>query len=245
MLAKLDEWGLADNTVLIFMSDNGMAMRRLRDSGKGPRTGLSILQRRNQEGPQKLTRRRWRAACRFSSAGRGRSQAGRDICHLAAHIDILPTLAALAGAALPEKQVEGRSLLPLLEGKAADWSDRFIFNNICRWPLGADPDKFKDVNFSVRNQRFRYVGPKAGRRGAKTPAQLFDMEADPGQTTDVLAQHPEVAQRMRAAYEEYWQKARPLMVNENDPLSPIRPYWEWYERQRETIGIPDWKAPAL
>src|SRR5690606_22429979 len=109
--------------------------------------------------------------------------------------------AALAGAALPEGQVEGRSLLPLLEKADAEWPDRYLFNHFGRWPTGADPGEFKEVNFSVRNQRWRYVGtPQAmgGLEGKVKPVApgagpaLYDMEADPGQTVDVIDAHPEI-----------------------------------------------------
>jgi arylsulfatase len=180
----------------------------------------------------------------------GKIKPGQDIDRIAAHIDILPTLASLSGAKLPENQVEGRSLLPLLEGRQAGWEDRFVFNHVCRWPTGADPDDYKDANFSVRNQRYRYVGPSlaAGRNkkaGSSSGAALYDMQADPGQTKNILAEQPEIAARMQAAYDQYWKEARPLMVNETAPMSPTRPYHEWFQQQKSSIGIPDWQSPSL
>src|SRR5690606_14251761 len=104
---------------------------------------------------------------------------------------------------------------------------------------------FKEVNFSVRDQRWRYVGARAGGGKAKAnnagPA-LFDMEADSAQTTNVLAAHPEVGAKMVAAYDRYWNEARPLMVNEEAPMSPTRPYHEWYREQEAVGGIPKWTA---
>ena len=186
----------------------------------------------------------------FFACWPGKIKPGQEIDRVAAHIDILPTFAALAGAELPSNQVEGRSLLPLLEGQMEDWQDRFVFNHICRWPTGADPDQFKDGQFSVRNQRFRYVGPnRAGGRARQgdehAGAQLYDIEADPSQTKNVIADHPEVADKMRAAYEQYWKEARPLMVNESAEMSPTKPYHEWFKEQKESTGIPVWKAPVL
>jgi len=171
----------------------------------------------------------------------GKIEAGRDMPTLAAHIDILPTLAALAGAPIPQNQVEGRSLLPLLEKDVSvDWADRCIFNHICRWPTGANPDDFKDVQFSARNQRYRLVGPKKGGQ-----PELFDMVEDPGQKSNIADQHPEVVKAMLDAYHQYWKEARPLMVNEEAPMSPVRPYHVWYQQQLEKEGIPDWKEPEL
>lgn len=246
LLAKLDEWKLTENTLLIFMSDNGMSGGGPGTPGKDVATGYPFY----NAGQKGLKGSTDEGGCRvpFFVRWPGKIKAGRDIDLIGAHIDILPTLAALTGAALPPDQVEGRSLLPLLEGSADGWTDRYIFNHLCRWPTGADPDKFKDINFSVRNQRYRYVGPhEGGKKGRKSGvgAELYDMEADPGQTANVIAQHPEVAARMLAAYEQYWKEARPLMVNESAPMSPTRPYWVAFKQQESTTGIPEWKAPDI
>ena len=50
---------------------------------------------------------------------------------------------------------------------------------------------------------------------------------------------------MRKAYEEFWEKARPLMVNEDVPMSKTRPYHELYDKQLSEGGIPKWNQPEL
>ena len=92
-------------------------------------------------------------------------------------------------------------------------------------------DKFKWKSFAVRNQRFRMVGKD----------QLYDMEKDPSQTTNVISEHPQVAARMTAAYEEFWDQAVPLMVNEKVPMSKTRPFHEDYRKQEQQGGIPMWE----
>jgi len=161
---------------------------------------------------------------------------GRDIEQIAAHIDILPTLASLAGAEFPPQQVEGRNLLPLIEDQAAAaaWPDRYLFTHTGRWATGEDPDGHQWRRFAVRNQRFRFVNNSA----------LYDMQNDPGQTTNVIEDHPEVVEAMRGAYDRWWRDTRPMMVNEDVPMSPTRPYHVLYQRQLETEGIPDWEAPS-
>lgn len=243
LLEKVDAWGLTDNTVLIFMSDNGTteAGAKSRRGGKDLAPGYPVFnagmkgyKKSTDEGGSKVP---------FFIRWPGKIKAGRDIDTLAAHIDILPTLAALAGAPLPGGQVEGRSLLPLLDGRQdVDWADRCIFNHICRWPTGAEPADFKDVNFSVRNQRYRYVAPKEDQAGA---AALYDMQEDPGQKVNVIDKQPAIAAQMLAAYQQYWSEARPLMVNEDAPMSPVRPYHVWYEKQLKASGIPAWDEPEL
>ena len=54
-----------------------------------------------------------------------------------------------------------------------------------------------------------------------------------------------MAAKMRAAYAKFWKEARPLMVNEDVPMSPTRPYHVWYEKQMKAGGIPQWKEPEL
>lgn len=251
LLAKLDEWKLSENTLLIFMSDNGMtgggSGRPGEDLAPGYpfyNAGQKGLKGSTDEGGVRVP---------FFVRWNGKIQSGRDIATLGAHIDILPTFAALAGAALPPGQVEGRSLLPLIEGKADGWEDRHIFAHVCRWPVGEEPDQFKNVNFTIRSQRYRYVGPvsapagkaKKGKGGASGGPALYDMETDPGQTTNILPDHPEIAERMLAAYDQYWREARPLMVNENAEMSATRPYHEWFNQQKAATGIPEWQAPEL
>lgn len=251
---KLGEWGLEENTVVIFMSDNGMtgggSGRPGEDLAPGfpfYNAGMKGLKGSTDEGGARVP---------FFVRWTGTIGAGRAIDRIASHIDVLPTLAALAGATLPEGQVEGRSLLPLIEGKNEGWEDRYLFNHVCRWPTGANPENFKDVNFSVRNQRYRYVGASGGGGGAKgkgkkgNPAApsgpaLYDMESDPGQTKNIIAEHPDIAAAMKAAYDRYWSEAVPLMVNESAPMSPTKPYHEWYRAQEAAGGIPEWKAPEL
>ncbi len=245
LAAKLAEWNLGQNTAVIFMSDNGMAGIGPSQPGQDIAPGYPFfngaqigLKGSTDEGSLRVP---------FFIRWDGKIRGGRAIDTIAAHIDILPTLAALAGAALPPHQVEGRSLLPLMENPACPWPDRYLFTHVARWPTGREPNDYQFANYGVRNQRFRFVGPQGD--PPPDPAAvgaLYDMEADPYQTTDVIQDHPEVAAQMRAAYRAFWQEARPLMVNETAPLSPVRPFHQRYRQQELQVGgIPDWTPPAL
>lgn len=249
---KLKEWDLYKNTVVIFMSDNGT-------TGGGP--GASVAGTEIAPGyaffngdqvGMKGSTDEGGVRVPFFIRWDGHINPGRDISTIAAHIDLLPTFAALAGAGLPKNQVEGRSLLPLIEDKAGNWEDRYLFTHVARWPTGEEPNKFEFLNYGVRNQRFRFVGPRGGgnpkkKQAAAKPGKgaLYDIEADPYQKTDVSGDYPEVAEKMNAAYEAFWKETRPLMVNETAPMSPTRPFWELYEKQEKAGGIPDWTPPSL
>ena len=71
------------------------------------------------------------------------------------------------------------------------------------------------------------------------------MEKDPGQKTNIAEQNPDIVAKMKAAYDEFWKATRPLMVNEDAPMSPTRPFHVWYEEQMAAGGIPDWEPPVL
>ena len=236
LMEKMEAWDLFSNTVLVFMSDNGMTgngsgrgvLGQLADGTKleAYNAGMKGQKGSADEGGVRVP---------FFVRWDGRIKPGRDIDRIAAHIDLLPTLAALAGATAPAGQVEGRSLLPLIESAGTSWPDRYLFTHKGRWKTGADPNDHQWKGFAVRNQRYRFVDNKA----------LYDMEKDPGQTTNILKDHPEVMKEMRAVYDAWWVKTRPMMVNEDAPMSPTRPFHVLYEKQMAGPGIPDWEEPGL
>jgi arylsulfatase len=238
LMVKLTEWKLLESTVIIFLSDNGSAGNGIGNGviGKLPdgtelkawNAGMKGYKGSPEEGGVRVP---------FFIRWDGKFPAGRDIDLLAGQTDLLPTLAQIAGAKLPENQVEGRSLLPLIQNDEAakTWPDRYLFTHVGRWPVHANPDEYIWKGAAVRNQRFRMVGTD----------ELYDITADPGQTTNVIANHPKVAADMKLAFETFWKEARPLMVNEDVPMSETQPYHEWFREQKESKGIPDWEKPSF
>jgi arylsulfatase A-like enzyme len=234
LLDKLAAWKLLDNTVVIFMSDSEGVGRGV--MGHEPDGTPMQFYDAGIKG-QKNTVEEGGVRVPFFVRWDGKLKPGRDVDRIAGAIDIMPTLAAIAGAELPRDQVEGRDLLPLLESDEAakNWEDRYFFTHQGRWPVGDDPDKWQWKNFAVRNQRFRFVNG----------TELFDMRADPGQTKNVIDAHPEVVKEMRTAYDAWWKATRPMMVNENVPMSKTRPYWEAFRAQEKAGGIARWKQPEI
>jgi len=250
LMSHLEEWKLMDNTIVIFLSDNGMTGGGSGRGKVGQTADGTVLEAYNagmkgQKGSADEGGTRVPAFFRWD----GKIKPGRSIDTIGAHIDMLPTLADLAGAKLPSKQVEGRSLLPLIADGKADWSDRFLFTHKGRWKTGEEPNQYQWINFAVRNQKYRLVGPgtvqKKNKKSAAPKMLLFDMEKDPSQTTDVIDQHPEIVEKMRKAYDAWWKETRPLMVNEDAPMSPTRPFHELFKKQTAGGGIPDWVPPTL
>ncbi|PAW74995.1 MAG: arylsulfatase [Opitutia bacterium Tous-C4FEB] len=217
LLAKLDEWGIAQNTLVIFMNDNGGT------------AGVKVFNAdmRGQKGTAWIGGTRANAFWRWP----GTLQPA-DCGVLSAHIDFFPTLAAIAGAKVPaavaQSQIEGRSLVPVLQNPAAKLPDRYQFTHQGRWPKLGDPNEAKFKVAAVRNTRWAMVSENGGR----TPNwQLFDLSVDYGQKNNVIAQHPEVAKELGAAFDQWWSECLPLMVNEKAMGPAINPFQEIYYRQ--------------
>ncbi len=235
LVAKLDALKLFENTVLIFMSDNGAAGNGLGRAGTTlgkaadgtPLVAFNAGMRGTKGAPDEGGVR-----VPFFVRYDGQLKPGRSIDTIAAHIDVFPTIADLAGAPLPAAQVEGRSLLPLLADPDAAWDDRFLFTHVGRWPTGADPNDYQYKGFAVRNGQYRFVNDQS----------LYDMHSDPGQTTNLYSAKPEVVAEIRQAYDAWWKATRPMMVNESAEMSPTKPYHELYNAQLKSTGIPDWGA---
>lgn len=235
LLNKLTEWDLDKETLVIFMSDNGMTGAGSGKQGKDVAKGFPFynagqkgLKAGVDEGGVRVP---------FFVRWHKKIKAGNNVKKIAAHIDIFPTFADLAGYNIKgkiSKQVEGRSLLELIENPNADWEDRYLFTQRARWNTGAEPTDHMWENFSVRNQRYRLVGD-----------QLYDMIKDPGQKNDIAKENSSVVKLMKGAYEHFWKDARPLMVNETAPMSKVRPYHVWYKEQVMGGGIPMWEEPKL
>ena len=237
LMNKLDEWNLNKETILIFMSDNGSVGSMVREGSKlgisedgKPMEGFNAGMRGSKGSPYEGGVR-----VPFFVRWPGKFAAGKAVERISAHIDLLPTLADIAGIdQLPKGQVEGRSLVPLLKNRKAKWKDRYLFTQVARWKTGSEPTDHMWNRFAVRNERFHLV-----------ENSLYDMKKDPSQKSDIASEHPEVVKSMRSAYEKFWKETRPLMVNEKVPMSPTQPFHVLHAKQLEKGGIPDWKEPKI
>jgi len=211
LLAKLKEWGIEDNTLVIYLaSDNGgtEGVKIFNDGMRGMK-GTPY-----QGGTRVPCFFRWPA---------GGIPAAAECNALSAHLDLFPTLAEITGATLSDevkKQVEGRSLLSLLKNPQAEWPDRTLVHHVGRWAQGKAAES-KYANCAIQNSRFTLVNNR----------QLFDLKADPGESKDVISEHPDVVATLRAAYDQWWTDVQPLLVNENIVGPKVNPMKELYWKQ--------------
>lgn len=227
MMKKLEAWNALDNTLVMFMTDNGATHLSGKLNGEKIRHFNASL-RGGKNSP-------WEGGTHVPAfwQWKGRLAEGVDLPQLTAHLDLYPTFCELAGASLPDG-LEGRSLLPLLENADAAWADRQLFVHCGRWSTGKRAEA-KFVKCAVRTERWRFVNN----------VELYDIAADPFETKDVAAQHPDVIATLRVAYDAWWDATEPLLVNEGLPrVTPDeQPLAIRYHKQLAEKGIPDY-APA-
>ncbi len=181
-LAALD---LEENTILIFMTDNGSAAGwKAGAASKWPGFNAGMRDGKGSEydgGHRVPLFIRWPA---------GKIGGGRDVDQLTAHIDVLPTLADLCGLTRPEgPKLDGTSLAPLLTGEKKSLPERTLFVHSQRIP---DPEKWRKS--SVMTERWRLINGK----------ELYDIQADPGQKNDLAEQHADVVAELTGAYDGWW-----------------------------------------
>lgn len=173
---QLDRWGLAENTILIFTTDNGTA-------GSGYNAGMRGRKGSEYEGGHRVPF--------YVHWPNGDVMGGRDVEKLTAHIDVVPTLLELTGAE-PSRDLalDGRSLVPLLKGQASG-ANRTLFVHSQRIQR---PEKWR--NSAVMTERWRLINGE----------ELYDLSVDPGQERDVSSDHPEIVDALREEYDDWWRE---------------------------------------
>jgi arylsulfatase A-like enzyme len=237
MLDFLEAKGLDENTIIIFMNDNGVT------------EGLDVY----NAGMRGCKCTAWEGGTRAMSFWRWpKHWQPQTVDNLTAHLDVLPTLCELAGVEVPESlqsQLEGYSLLPLLETEAPiSWNDnRMLYHHVARWPSGlAESHKYAMVSarkgdyllvrsapcgdpacedFQSQCTTLRavykglttttYANGSAQMHWGATPMghwALYNVKADPGCQQDLSKTHPELAASMAAAYDGWWDEIYPDML---------------------------------
>ena len=185
--AFLTARGLAANTIFVFTTDNGTASgQQVHNAGMRAAKGSPY------EGGHRVPF--------FLHWPAGGFHEGRGVNLLSAHIDILPTLLSFTGARHPAPaKLHGQSLAPFLTPNAkAPWPSRTLVTDSQR---GEDLVKWRQA--AVMTGQYRLVSPSLG--GQPDPRlELYDIQADPGQQTDLAAAQPQIVAQLRSAYESWW-----------------------------------------
>ncbi len=231
LLDKLDEMQLTENTVVLFMTDNGGVSKHFK---AGLRSNKASIYEGGVRVPLLV---RWPA--HFPAGGRVEAQCS--------HVDLFPTFCQLAGVPLPEdRTIDGKSLLPLLRAGQGEQHHQYVYH---AW------DRFfpnPDFRWAISDQRWKLACqvarsgpasrvPSSTKTSSKTPAekqwQLFDLQSDLSEKNNLIKHHPEIARRLRAEFLRWFDDVtagieyRPVAIpvgHPDEPVVEIQPSWaEW------------------
>lgn len=190
----LRDLDLRENTILIFLGDNGTAAgyRTRNGTDYGFNAGLRGTKNSEYDGGHRVP-----FALRWPAGNLGQD---RDVDHLLAHIDLLPTLAELADLRFAEtKPLDGKSFVPLLMDNKTEWKNRTLIVdsqrilNLVKWRKSA-----------VMDETWRLVNG----------SELYNIKQDRDQTDNLASEHPEVVERLQESYEKWWTSLMEQKVNE-------------------------------
>ena len=177
ILAKLKELKIDDDTIFVFLTDNGPNGLRYNSNMKG-RKGSA------HEGGVRVP-----LFIRYPSRIKPRSK----VSTIAAHIDLLPTIMDLCGINdYKTKPLDGKSLVPLIDDKNTVWEERLLFT---AW----GGTKLKDSKKAVRSKRWRAVDERRG-------WELYDMLNDPDQKKNLASIKVDQLFKFKIAYKDWFRK---------------------------------------
>ncbi len=178
ILAHLKKLGLAENTLVVFLTDNGPNGVRFNGDMKGTKGSVD-------EGGHRVP---------FFVLWPGRIAPGTVVKPIAAHVDVLPTLTELCGVPFrPALPIDGVSLAGLLLGKTTTLPERVLFTH----NTGHKIERLMPNAGAVRTSQYRWL-----LKG--NTAELYDLHADPSQQTNRTATRPDVAQTLETTYRTWF-----------------------------------------
>ena len=227
VMKRLEELDLEDNTIVIFLSDNGPRTSRQKDDLYPDRynAGLRGTKSSIYEGGIRVP---------FLIRWPNKIKAGTKLPQIAAHIDLLPTILEACGVDPIDKEriIDGRSILPLVTKTKPQWPDRtLIFQH------NANHEPLMYSHFAVRSQRYKLVQPFPNPRDSvldigeyDIPKQLhnmelYDIEKDPSEINNIARSNPDIIQSMLTTYENWYRDATAELN-----------YWD---PQRVYLGAPE------
>ena len=206
LVATLDRLGLTENTIVVYLHDNGPRGTRYVGRMRGSKTGVHEGSIRS---PLFV---RWPA----------RLSPGEKSAHIGAHIDLLPTLLDAVGLPLPpDLKLDGRSLLPLLEDRDVPWPDRLL---VLQSHRGDAPSRFHNFaairDTAAMAPRWKLVRASGFHRKTaplEHPFELYDIATDPREQRDLAATRPDIVARLKHDYSAWFDDVSSTRPNNYAP----------------------------
>ena len=252
ILKKLDVLNIRDNTLVIFMSDNGHSSFNL----ERYHANLRGLKGFMYEGGV-------RVPCFMQLPG---NNVKKKISLPTAYIDILPTVLDVCDIPIPKGYtIDGRSLKPLIAEDEADWPERNIY---IQWKFGG-PEKYRHI--MVRNNTYKLIQEDEAKHSEQRlqyhyewckengyenyllsddiEFELYNIAEDPYEKNNIAKQYPEIVNQLKREYEGWYEDVfstrglnRPLLkfnIEKENPVVLTSNFWlyprEW-EMRVETPG---------
>lgn len=189
---SLQTLGIADNTILVFMTDNGGTGGLKSDKNgfivKGYNAGMRGSKGSPYEGGHRVPF--------FIYWKNGKVIGGKDIDYLSFAPDVMPTILDFCKIKLQQNnKLDGESLRPILDKSNTNLPDRILIVDTQR-----DEKMIKWKQSAVMYQQWRLVNRN----------ELYKIATDPEQRKDVSSQYPDVVSKLQTAYEEWWKGIEPL-----------------------------------
>lgn len=242
VLAQLDTLGITDNTIVIFLSDNGPRHRRTKNDVY-PGRWVANLRGTKTSVYECGTRVPFYVQWPKSLAQ------GQQIAKMGAIIDIFPTLLDACKISPPnDLKMDGQSLLPRWEGRAMDDEDRVFFTQ-----MHYGPTPFKYMHFAARTQQYKLVSPHDDPHSilyqpkdeelkiVLDKLELYDVENDPSERINLAKQHPEIVEELLAKYENWFDE----VTEERDAKGIQRIHLGSEAQPHVNLSRFDWGGPRV
>ncbi len=229
VMKKLRTLGLEENTLVVFLSDNGPRHRRTKNDVY-PGRWVANLRGTKTSVYECGTR------VPFFVSWPGHLDGGRQDHTMGAMIDLFPTILDACNIKPPKNvKIDGQTLLPIWEGLSTAHKDRTFITQV-----HYGPTVFKYQHFSVRTQHYKLVSPHDDPhhilyqpkdeelRQTLSKLELYDIEADPSERINVATKYPELVEEYLARYEAWYDEvtqerdAKGIQrIHLGDPAQPL------------------------
>lgn len=185
VLDYLEKNGLKENTMVIYMGDNGFSWGE---------HGL-IDKRHFYEESVKVP---------FLVYAPGMFKSGQRIDRMIQNIDIAPTVLELAGLKKPD-YMPGKSFMQLLKGDSTQWRDKIFYEYYWEYDFPMTP-----TVFGVRTDKYKYIRYN----GIWDQNELYDLENDPNETTNLIEkpEHAELVKKLAADLFDWLEQTKGLQI---------------------------------
>ena len=221
LFKKLDQLGIRENTIVMYLNDNGPNSMRYVGNMRGMKSHI------DDGGVRSPLVFHWPA----------KVKAGHTSDTLCAHIDLMPTILDACGVTAPAQlKIDGRSFLPLLTGNNAPWPKRQV---VLQSHRGNVPQLYH--HFALHEEPWKLVHPTGfGKERFDGPPklELYDLNKDPRQQNNLAEQRPKVFQRLKKSYEDWFAD---VSSSRPDNYAPPRIVIGTKHETRTVLTRQDWR----